>query len=641
MKFTLNILFTICIFLSVFSQKNTYGKILPEELEQKQSDIKSEAPAEIIYKEVKLSVNVYGELEMQVFERIKVYDKDKADEFLTYEVPLHKNGNELEKISGFKASTYNLENGKVVEMKIKNNQTITEEKHKYLNLFKFTFSDVRDGSVLEYKYTFYSPWISEIPIQYFDYKIPLRSMKYTCKIPYIYFYIPDIRGLNSDKLKINNDKSQIAGEYPFSIFTLSIDNVKPYEEEPYVMNYKNIRTSVRYELSRVDIPGKTSKNFSTTWNEVGKTLLQSDNFSNYYSNTHQFKDIIPSLITNLKTTREKATAILKYVQENFVWNEYVGVHADQSLSKTIKTKSGNSGDLNLLVIAMLREAGINANPVVLSTVSNGMLNYTFPSLQKLNYVIAAYYDNGELNLLDATNKYSEINQLPKRALNYRGFYIDKDNIKEVDLTNRTISTDNTLLTYSIKPDLEFVGNMTNSSGQYFGMTKMEEYKENKEKFDKKYRSKYTFPLENLEFSNNSSIFKTSFSFNSVTDIEKIGDKLVFNPLLFTAEKEQVFKAENRTYPIELGSPSKFSKIVIVTLPEGYKVDKLPTSKKYKMIGNLGSYEYIIKNSNNQIEIKTTFLMNEFFISANYYSVLKEFWELMIETENQLVSLIKE
>lgn len=60
-----------------------------------------------------------------------------------------------------------------------------------------------------------------------------------------------------------------------------------------------------------------------------------------------------------------------------------------------------------------------------------------------------------------------------------------------------------------------------------------------------------------------------------------------------------------------------------------------------MIGNLGSYEYIIKNSNNQIEIKTTLLMNEFFIPTNYYSVLKEFWELMIETENQLVSLIKE
>lgn len=116
---------------------------MPEELEQKQSGIKSEAPAEIIYKEVKLSVSVYGALEMQVSERIKVYDKDKADEFLTYEVPLHKNGNELEKISGFKASTYNLENGKVVEMKIKNNQTITEEKHKYLNLFKFTFPDVR------------------------------------------------------------------------------------------------------------------------------------------------------------------------------------------------------------------------------------------------------------------------------------------------------------------------------------------------------------------------------------------------------------------------------------------------------------------------------------------------------------------
>ncbi len=640
MKILLSALFSILFTISSFSQKYSYGKISQSELEEKQSSIEPEAPAEIIYKDVFLAIDLHGQLEIQVTERIKVYQKDRAEEFLTYEVPLHKSGSSLEKLSGFRGSTYNLENGKMVEVKIKSDQTFTEEKHKYKNLFKFTFPDVRDGSILEYKYTIYSPFMAEIPVQYFDYKIPLRYMNYAVKVPSIFYYIPDMRGLNAGKVKTEKETQDVPGEYPYAIVKLKIENVKSYEEEPFVLNYQNIRTSIRYELAKVEIPGQTVKNYASTWEKVGTTLLNSDDFGSYYNNTHQFKDVLPTVLAGATTDNEKAKAILKYVQENYVWNEYLGVFADQGLGKVIKTKTGNSGDLNLLLVAMLREARIDANPIVLSTVSNGIINYTFPSLQKLNYVIAGYYSNSELNILDATSKYSEVNQVPKRVLNYRGFYIKKNNIHEVDLSNKTMSSDIFLLNYEIKPDLECVGTMVNRSTQYFGMTKIEQYRENKSQFEKDFKNKYSFPLENLEFSQNKSIFKSSFGFNSVSNAEKVGNKLVFNPLVFLSDKEQVFKAEKRTYPIELGSPVKLSKITIITLPEGYKVETLPTSKKFLIEGNLGSYSYIIRDKGKQIELTTELIMNEFFIPADYYEVLKEFWQHMIETESQLVSLIK-
>lgn len=447
--------------------------------------------------------------------------------------------------------------------------------------------------------------------------------------------------MNFEKIKFDKGAINQINEPEKYYYEYKLFNSKPYEYEPYVLNYNNIRTSVRYEIGSINIPGKISENYSTTWEEIGKKLLNNDDFGGYYKKTNAFKkEILPNLISGLESKQEIAAAILAYVQNNFSWNEYYGKYASQSLNKTIKTKVGNVADINLLLVAMLREAGIDADPVVLSSVPNGRLNYMFPSISKLDYVIASFYEDSKLYLMDATNKFSQINQLPQRVLNYRGFYIDDHDTHEVDLINTTVSTNITSNTFSFDSDFSIHGTLSNTQTNYDGMNEIEKYNDDKKQYESNFRKQYSFPLDSLEIKTEKGILKTSFNYHATPEFESLGNKIVFNPLLFLATKEQKFKASSRTNLIELESPRKIVKIVRFKIPQGYKVENLPLPKRFKIVNDAGEYIYTVKQTeDNNIEVRSSFTMYSFVLPAEYFSVLKEFYEKIIESEGQLLSLI--
>ena len=73
---------------------------------------------------------------------------------------------------------------------------------------------------------------------------------------------------------------------------------------------------------------------------------------------------------------------------------------------------------------MLRFAGLEANPVLVSSRGNGVP--LFPTLNGFDYVISIvqFPDNSYI-LLDATEMYSLPNVLPVRALNWDGRIVRK------------------------------------------------------------------------------------------------------------------------------------------------------------------------------------------------------------------------
>ena len=73
---------------------------------------------------------------------------------------------------------------------------------------------------------------------------------------------------------------------------------------------------------------------------------------------------------------------------------------------------------------MLRYAGLNANPILVSTRSNGIP--LFPTTDGFNYVIAGIEVQDAVILLDATERNSFPNILPNRALNWMGRLVRKD-----------------------------------------------------------------------------------------------------------------------------------------------------------------------------------------------------------------------
>ena len=116
--------------------------------------------------------------------------------------------------------------------------------------------------------------------------------------------------------------------------------------------------------------------------------------------------------------------IFQFVKRKVKWNGYKGLSLDKTLKRAYEEGSGNVAVINLMLTSILRKAGLRANPVLVSTRSNGIP--FFPTRNGFNYLITAVSIGNETILLDASEFYSFPNLLPKRALNWRGRLIMKD-----------------------------------------------------------------------------------------------------------------------------------------------------------------------------------------------------------------------
>lgn len=118
-----------------------------------------------------------------------------------------------------------------------------------------------------------------------------------------------------------------------------------------------------------------------------------------------------------------------------------------------------------MLTAMLRHAGLDANPVLVSTRDNGVAVY--PTRYAYNYVIAGVKTDGKTVLLDATSKYSKPGIIPIRALNWEGRMIKKngDN-EEVNLAPMLLSKESISLSADIKADGSISGKARDQYNDY-------------------------------------------------------------------------------------------------------------------------------------------------------------------------------
>ncbi|MFP3581795.1 hypothetical protein SB659_19740, partial [Arthrobacter sp. SIMBA_036] len=63
-------------------------------------------------------------------------------------------------------------------------------------------------------------------------------------------------------------------------------------------------------------------------------------------------------------------------------------------------------------------------------------------------------------------------------------------------------------------------------------------------------------------------------------IDKIGKKMIINPMLFLNKNSNEFdQTEARKYPIDFLSPYTKVKKIILEIPEGYSIEEMPKNKR--------------------------------------------------------------
>lgn len=132
----------------------------------------------------------------------------------------------------------------------------------------------------------------------------------------------------------------------------------------------------------------------------------------------------------------------------------------------------------------------------------------------------------------------------------------------------------------------------------------------------------------------------TIQFKAENFFEEIGDKTYINPLLYFQITENPFKSEKRNFPVYYNYPRADQVQIKLNIPEKYVVESIPEPVEITLPDNLGVFKYNIVQKNDNLEIKTTMIINEPVIAAQHYTALKEFYKQIIKKEAEKIILSK-
>ncbi|AZA82963.1 transglutaminase [Chryseobacterium lactis] len=618
----------------------TAPKFNDADLSKEKSLLDENSPAEILYKSVYFFIDgTNGELHKKYFYRIKIYDKDKAEDWLNLEIPLYtSNNNNRESLGKFKAFTYNLENGVATPVKVEKSSQYKSKESKNVTVTKFAFPNVKNGSVLEYQYEIVSPFLYSIPQFLIETDTPSLYTEYALDAPLNISYNINYTGALLPKYRDVKEKSSYGSQY--KIYRFGFENVKGFKTEKFVRNDRNNRTKISAELHSTNF--RELKLYSSSWDQISKRLYEDEDFGGELKRTKLAKENMPAGVSEMKTDLEKANAIFSYVQKNFIWNKDRGIYTDEGIKKLIETKVGNGAEINLFLVMLLREAGIKADPMIISTVANGLINLTSPNVSNMNFVLVSMEIGGKLHIYDATSKQSSLDELPLKDWNQYGVVVNKDKAVLIQMTNTKVS--NTFLTVDAKinDDGSISGGYSDKDTGAFAMFVKDEYDENPEKYKKQYKENFSIDFTGIDSKVlESGAFESTMKFSSTNLIDKIGKKIIINPMLFLSKNSNEFdQTDERKYMIDFGAPTTKIKKVVLEIPEGYVIEEMPKNKKIVTEDKEIEYSYIIENKGNKLEVISTTKINSADYPKDYYPAFKQIWGVASKCENQVISLVK-
>ena len=645
MKKLVIVIIVLLISNQIYAQDYNFGKVSKKELEEKYYPLDSSANAAILYKNRKTYYN-YGSggayLMSEIHMRIKIYNPE-GFKYGTNKINIAFSKSEKESVNGLKANTYNLVGGKVEITKLDKKDIFKEGKDKFNRELKFTMPNLKEGSVIEWKYTLRSPFYTSIDDMVIQYEIPVK--KYVGKVTLLEYFKFNKRQKGHFYFQIKEvAKNNLQYGTVDKQYIVDVDNIPALKKEAYVNNINNFRAGIVFEVSQLEIPGFAYESFSNNWEDITKNIYKSSKFGGELNKKGLLKDEMSTLKNELTSIPEKIVGGLEYVKAKVKWNGYLGKYCHDGLKHACKTNVGNSAEVNLLLVSVLRNLGLNANPVLLSTRKNGIP--LMPTSDGLNYVIAAVETEKGTVLLDATEEYSTPNVLPMRTLNWKGRLVRKDGSSSwVNLNSKVSSEKN--VTMSVEIDDEgFVEGMNRTN--YTSLNALNYRKTYAKIKDEEIASKIEEKNEGLEISeykisNKKNGYKPVvelFKFSSEEFTDLIGDKIYFKPLFFSSITENPFKLDERAYPIDFGAPTSTKNMINITVPEGYAIEFVPKNLAIALPNNYGMYRFNIQVNGNKINLFSSFKINTPIYPAQNYQEIKEFYKIVIAKNLEQIVLKK-
>ena len=309
-----------CLFfalLSLAQDKNElkvkYGKISEEEIKMTAYSKDPDAPAVILFDKGYLSFGSFNAYERHT--RIKIFKKEAYNK-ANFQILYSRKGDES--ISGLKATCYNMENGKLVETKASSDNMQEESLNKYMDVKKVTIPGVREGSIIEIKYTVTNPGIQNWTFQ--D-DIPTMWSEYETVVPSFYNFTKLGQGSTPYLVNSYDKKNEL---WPGTDYNYTLNSsrwvqkdVPAIKKENYMTSIEDYRTKLSFYLETIQFPMSTTRVIIGSWEATAKFVMDNEDFGDFIDRKGALKDELATVVNDKMTPIEKVQAIYEYVGKNF------------------------------------------------------------------------------------------------------------------------------------------------------------------------------------------------------------------------------------------------------------------------------------------------------------------------------------
>lgn len=587
---------TICLFVFLASDVKAQDKgwlpVSPSELSSSTAQVETGADAEAIFWEVRVDDSQADQLSMRHYVRIKVFTEKGREDFARHDI-LFTKGTRIRDLEARITSP----SGTVSFVK---SDDVLERDIIRANGFKVkaktvAFPSLEIGSIIEYKYREVMDDVAANMRLILQREIPVRSIAY---------YVKPFSGTRGMSYQPFNTSARFEKDKD-GFHKVSMSNVPAFREEPSMLPEDEVRSWIYiYYVS------ETPKNAEEYWKAESKKYF--DFSKDYLKASGDVKQATESLVAGATTEDEKLRRIYNFVKteikntayaENVTEDERKKARNNKSASDTLKNKVGVGGDFDQLFGAMARAAGFDARVAFSGDRSELFFDRNVPVMRLMlgsNSIAVKvgndwqffspgsyYVPYGMLSWI----KEDQVALVPdSKELIFKLTPLSDPKKSSESRTGKfTLSADGTL---SGEGRIEYHGHRAYSMKM---LNRGESKNEQEERLKNILKSTILgtteiekFTIENI--SDPDKPFVYTFKIKVPGYASRTGRRLFFQPNVLKRSSQPRFTANTRKYDIYISYPYAENDDFIISLPEGFALEKADVPAPVKDPNGIGSHE---------------------------------------------------
>jgi hypothetical protein len=632
----------VVYFLSASAQKEIpgFGKVDKADLEMKDCGFEKGAEAVVLFDvaEVYCDLNLNNsfnplttELERHV--RIKILNT-KGTDAANIKIRYRSDKN-IEDIKNLSAQTINVDDaGNIVITKVEKDAIYRKKINKRYSEVIFTFPQVKPGSIIEYKYKDAATDLYAVKNWYFQKSIPVAFSRYILDFPNELI----VSAIPKGGLQVNSSEKNRTSRI---VKTFTMSNVPALKDEAYISCDEDYLQQVTPLMVAVDFPGSPRRSLLRTWPGIIKELMEDEDFGTQLKKNIPRTSDLDAMLSSITDPYKKMVIIHDYVKKNMKWDEVYSIWALDGVKSAWKDKKGTAGEINLILVNLLKDADLNVHPVLVSTRNNGRVNTGMAGYDQFDKVMAYVTIDNNVYVLDATDKHTPASLIPYDVASTEGLVIEKIATNEwgwKTLWNPKNMFNNTTF---INAEIDDKGNMTGAaeitSADYSRLTRQAKLKEGKEKFTEAWlnTNKQDIKIDSLVFVNETIdslplIQKIQFA----KKISSSGDYNYFSVNLFSGMDKNPFIAEQRFSDIFFGANQKYTITGNFFIPENYQFEALPKNIKMMLPDTSVIFLRAATVTDNMLSVRIVLEFKQPVYSYQDYDYFREFYKKMFEMLNE-------